>query len=57
MSINVVSKKQPHGGARTGACEKSGAEVVICQPRSVCAKFGMDRGNGARDKSRGKSVT
>ena len=22
-------------------------EVVICHPRSVCAKFGIDRGNGS----------
>jgi hypothetical protein len=50
-----TAKKQPHGGAGRGACEKS--EVVVCQPRSVCAKFGMDRGNGGGDKSRAKSVT
>ena len=34
---------------------KSG--VVICHPTSMCAKFGIDRGNGSGDKSRAKSVT
>ena len=36
---------------------QAGLEVVICHPRSVCAKFGIDRGNGSEDKSRAKSVT
>ena len=46
VSKNVFYKKRPDGGARGGPCEKSGLEVVIWHPRSVCAKFGMDRGNG-----------
>ena len=57
VSKNVFCKNRPDGGARRGACEESGAEVVICHPRSVCAKFGIDRANGGGDKSRGKSVT
>ena len=57
VSKNVFCKNRPHGGARGGPCEKAGLEVVICHPRSVCAKFGIDRGNGSGDKSRAKSVT
>ena len=55
VSKNVFRKNRPDGVARRGPCKKW-VEVVICHPRSVCAKFGMDRGNGAGDKSRGKSV-
>ena len=40
-----------------GPSENAGQEVVICQPRSVCAKFGIDWGNGCGDKGREKSVT
>ena len=29
---------------------------MIFHPRSVCAKFGIDRGTGSGDKSRAKSV-
>ena len=45
VSKNVFDKKRPGGGARGGPCEKSGLEVVIWHPRSVCAKFSIDRGN------------
>ena len=45
VSKNVFCKKLPHSGARRGPCEKSGVEVVVSQPRSVCAKFGIDRAN------------
>ena len=31
-----------------------GVEVVVWQARTVCAKFGMDWGNGGRDMSWGK---
>ena len=31
-------------------------EVVVWHVRSVCAKFGMDRGSGSGDKRRAKSV-
>ena len=44
LSKNVFCKSWPHDGARVGPCEKAGLEVVIWHPRSVCAKFGMDRG-------------
>ena len=57
VSKNVFNKKRPGGGTRGGPYEKAGLEVVICHPRSVCAKFGIDRGNGSGDKSWGKSVT
>ena len=54
MSKNVFYKKHPGGGARGGPCDKSGLEVVILSPSSVCAKYGMDRGNGCGDKGRAK---
>ena len=56
VSKNVFCKNWPHGGARRRQCEKAGLEVAICHPRSVCAKFGIDRGNGCGDKGRAKSV-
>ena len=46
----------PGGPAGTwGSLELRGSlEVVVWQVRSVCAKFGMDRGNGCGDMSRTK---
>ena len=52
----MLNKKRPGGGARGGPCEKSG-QVVIWYPRSVCAKFGINRGNGSAVHSKAKSVT
>ena len=49
MSKNVFDKVRPGGGARAGPCEKAGLEVVIYPPRSVCAKFGVDRVNSRGD--------
>ena len=49
LSKNVFCKYWPHGGARTGPCEKCGAEVLKWHPESVCAKYGRDRANGAGD--------
>ena len=43
------AKKQPHGGATTGLCEKCGAEVRNGHAGSVCAKLEGDRTNGAGD--------
>ena len=54
VSKNVLHKNRPHGGARGGPCEKAGVKLVISLPWSVCAKFGIDRGNGCGDKSRAK---
>ena len=48
---NVFCKDRSNGGARGDQFEKAGLGVVICHPRSVCAKFGIDRGNGSRYKS------
>ena len=45
----MFCKNRPYGGARGGLCEKAGLEVVICHPRSVCAKFSIDKGNGCGD--------
>ena len=56
VSKNMYYKKRHDGGARGGPCEKSGLEVMIWHPRSVCAKFTMDRSNGCGDKGRAKSV-
>ena len=50
VSKNVFCKDQPCGGTREGPCEKAGLEVVTCHPRSVCAKFSIDRGNGSGDR-------
>ena len=49
LSKNMFCKYRPHGGARTGPCEKCGAEVQKWHPGSVCAQFGSDRANGAGD--------
>ena len=56
VSKNVFCKNRPYGGARGGPGEKAGLEVVICHPRSVCAKFSIDKGNGCGDIG-SKSVT
>ena len=56
VSKNVFCKNLPYGGAREGPCERAGLEVVICHLTSVCAEFGIERGNGSGDKSRAKSV-
>ena len=42
----MFCKNRPHGGAG-GPYEKSGSQ-------GVCAKFGMDRGNGSGDMNRAK---
>ena len=47
-------KKRPDGGARGGPCGVQGMEVVIWHLRSVCAKFGIDRGNSRGDMAVGK---
>ena len=46
-SVVAVSKKK-------SPFDISGLDVVIWHPRNVCAKFGIDRGNGSRDKGRQK---
>ena len=56
VSKNVFDKGGPGGGARGGPCEKAGLEVVIYPPRSVCAKFGVDRVNGRGDRA-GRKVS
>ena len=50
MAKNVYCKKCADGGTRASQCEECGLEVVIWQPMSVFAKFGIDRGNGYGDK-------
>ena len=57
VSKSVFNKNRSGGGARGRPCEKSRLKVLIWHRRSVCAKFGIDRGNGSRDKSRDKSLT
>ena len=52
VSKNVFCKNRPHGSAIEEGLVRN--EVVVWQPRSVCAKFGMDRGNDDRDMSRAK---
>ena len=52
---NVFCTNRPHGGARRGACQTSASDWA--SKECVCAKFGIDRGNGSGDNSRAKSVT
>ena len=40
VSKNVFCKYRPDGGARRGACENSGAEVVICH--AICVISGQN---------------
>ena len=49
ISKNVFYKRWPPGGAITGRSVKFGAEVHLWYPKSVCAKFGIDRVNGCGD--------
>ena len=49
VSKSVFDSNRPGGGARGGPYEKSGLEVVIWHPRTVCARFGIDRGNSRGD--------
>ena len=49
VSRILFCKKQPHGGATTGLCEKRGAEVRNGHAGSVCAKLERDQTNGAGD--------
>ena len=49
ISKNVFYKSCPPGGAITGRSGNFGAEDFRWHPGSVCAKFSMDRVNGAGD--------